>query len=71
MHAADFQIALAANDNSKRLLDVPKFYGNTKDTLTARDFLRDLSKQQLSEIGPTNRNAQSSAICYILKPTGS
>ena len=49
MQAADFQNALAANDNSKRLTDVPKFYGNTKDTLTARDFLKRL--EQAAAIG--------------------
>ena len=68
MQAADFQNALTANDNSKRLMDVPKFYGNAKYTLTAREFLKRLEE---AAAGPTKENAQSSAICYIPKPMGS
>ena len=49
MQAADFQNALAANNNSKRLTELPKLYGNAKDTLTAREFLKRL--EQAAAIG--------------------
>ena len=68
MQAADFKNSLAENYNSKRLTDVPKFYGNAKDTLTAWEFLKRLEQ---AAAGLTKENAQSSAICYIPKPTGS
>ena len=43
-NAQDVQNAIAANDNTKRLTDVPKFYGNSKDTLTAREFMKRLEQ---------------------------
>ena len=64
MQAADFQNALAANDNSKRLTDVPKFYGNTKDTLTARDFLKRL--EQAAAIGNWADKWKCAEFCHLL-----
>ena len=64
MQAADFQNALAANDNSKRLTDVPKFYGNSKDTLTARDFLKRL--EQAAAIGNWNDKRKCAEFCHLL-----
>ena len=64
MQAADFQNALAANDNSKRLTDVPKFYGNAKDTLTAREFLKRL--EQAAAIGNWADKRKCAEFCHLL-----
>ena len=64
MQVADFQNALAANNNSKRLTDVPKFYGNTKDTLTAREFLKRL--EQAAAIGNWTEKRKCAEFCHLL-----
>ena len=64
MQAADFQNALAANDNTKRLTDVPKFYGNSKDTLTAREFLKRL--EQAAAIGNWADKRKCTEFCHLL-----
>ena len=64
MQAADFQNALAATDNSKRLTDVQKFYGNTKDTLTTRDFLKRL--EQAAAIGNWADKRKCTEFCHLL-----
>ena len=56
--------AIAANNNSKRLTDMPKFYGNANSS-------RGVSKPPQSEPGTTPWNAQSSVTCCIQKPMGS
>ena len=64
MQAADFQNALAANDNSKRLTDVPKFYGNLKDTFTAREFLKRL-EQAAAFVNWANKR-KCAEFCHLL-----
>ena len=53
--------AITANDNSKRLMDVPKFANLSKES----------SKLQRLEHGMIPENSQSSAIYYIPTPRGS
>ena len=55
------QNAITANDNSKRLMDVPKFANLSKES----------SKLQRLEHGMIPENSQSSAIYYIPTPRGS
>ena len=43
-NATAVQNAITANDNSKRLMDILKFYGNAKDTLTAQGFIKSLEQ---------------------------
>ena len=64
MQAADLQNAIAANDNTKRLTDVPKFYGNSKDTLTAREFMKRL--EQAANIGNWNNKRRCAEFCHLL-----
>ena len=64
MQAADLQNAIAANDNTKRLTDVPKFYGNSKDTLTAREFVKRL--EQAAAIGNWNDKRKCAEFCHLL-----
>ena len=64
MQAADLQNAIAANDNTKRLTDVPKYYGNTKDTLTAREFVKRL--EQAAAIGNWNDKQKCAEFCHLI-----
>ena len=64
MQAADVQNAIAANNNTKRLTEVPKFYGNSKDTLTAREFVKRL--EQAAAIGNWNDNRKWAEFCHLL-----
>ena len=52
------------HDNTKTLMDVPKFYGNTKDTLTAREFIKRL--EQAAAIGTWNYNRKCAEFCHLL-----
>ena len=63
-NAQDVQNAIAANDNTKRLTDVPKFYGNSKDTLTAREFMKRL--EQAANIGNWNNKRKCAEFCHLL-----
>ena len=63
-NAQDVQNAIAANDNTKRLTDVPKFYGNSKDTLTAREFMKRL--EQAANIGNWNNKRKCAEYCHLL-----
>ena len=64
MQAADLQNAIAANDNTKRLTEVPKFYSNSKDTLTAREFTKRL--EQAAGIGNWNDKRKCAEFCHFL-----
>ena len=63
-NAQDVQNAIAAHDNTKRLTDVPKFYGNTKDTLTACEFIKRL--EQAASIGNWNDKRKCTEFCHLL-----
>ena len=63
-NAQDVQNAIAAHDNTKRLTDVPKFYGNAKDTLTAREFIKRL--EQAAAIGNWNDKRKCAEFCHLL-----
>ena len=63
-NAQDVQNAIAANDKTKRLTDMPKFYGNSKDTLTARKFIERL--EQAAKIGTWNNNRRCAEFCHLL-----
>ena len=58
------QNAITANNNTKRLTDVPKFYGNSKDTLTAREFMKRL--EQAANIGNWNNKRKCAEFCHLL-----
>ena len=58
------QAVIAANNNSKRLTDMPKFYGNSKDTLTARQFMKRL--EQSAKIGNWNDSRKCAEFCHLL-----
>ena len=64
MQAQDVQNANAANDNTKRLRDIPKFYGNSKDTLTACAFVDRL--KQAAKIGNWNDNRKCAEFCHLM-----
>ena len=63
-NAQDVQNAITAHDNTKRLTDVPKFYSNTKDTLTAREFIKRL--EQAAAIGTWNDKRKCAEFCHLL-----
>ena len=58
------QNAIAANDNFKRLTDIPKFCGNTKDTLTAQGFIDRL--KQAAKIGTWNDKEKCAEFCHLM-----
>ena len=60
----DVQNAIAAHDNTKRLTVMPKFYGNTKDTLTARKFIKRF--EQAAAIGTWNDKRKCAEFCHLL-----
>ena len=62
--AAVVQNTITANDNSKRLTDIPKFYGNAKDTLTARGFINRL--EQAAKIGTWNDTRKCAEFCHLM-----
>ena len=62
--AQDVQNAITANDNTKRLTDVLKFYGNSKDTLTAREFVKRF--EQAAAIGTWNYNRKCAEFCHLM-----
>ena len=64
MQAQEVQNAIAAKDNTKRLMDIPKFYGNSKDTLTARAFVNRL--EQAAKIGNWNYNRKCAEFCHLM-----
>ena len=45
-------------------MDIPKFYGNTKDTLTARGFINRL--EQAAKIGTWNDNRKCAEFCHLM-----
>ena len=63
-NAQDVQNAITAHDNTKRLTDVPKFYSNTKETLTAREFIKRL--EQAAAIGTWNDKRKCAEFCHLL-----
>ena len=64
MQAQDEQNAIAANNNMKRLTDIPKLYVNLKDTLTARAFVDRL--EQAAKIGNWNDNRKCAEFCHLM-----
>ena len=50
--------SIAASKNSKRLMDVPKFYGNAKDTLTARKFISGTTQKMWRVLPPPTFGSQ-------------
>ena len=58
------QAAITANDNSKRLMDILKFYGNAKDTLTALKFMERFD--QAAAIGNWNNTRKCAEFCHLL-----
>ena len=63
-NAQDVQNAIAAHNNTKRLTDVPKLYGNTKDTLTACEFIKRL--EQAAAIRTWNNKRKCAEFCHSL-----
>ena len=59
------QASIAANENSKRLTYVPKFYGNAKDTLTARKFIERI--KQAATYGAWNKTRKCAEFCHLLQ----
>ena len=64
MQAQDVQNAIAANNNTKRLTDIPKFYCNSKDTLTAHAFVDRL--EQAAKIGNWNEARKCAEFCHLM-----
>ena len=64
MQAQDVQNAIAANDNTKKLMDIPKFYSNAKETLTAHGFIDRL--EQAAKIGNWNNNRKCAEFCHLM-----
>ena len=63
-NAQDIQNAIAANDNTKSITDMQKFYGNSKDILTAREFMKRL--EQAANIGTWNNKRKCAEFCHLL-----
>ena len=57
------QAAIAANNNSKRLTDMPKFFSNAKDTLTACKFMERL--EQAASIRNWNNTRKCAEFCHL------
>ena len=63
-NAQDVKNAIAAHNNTKRLTDVPKFYSNTKETLTARKFIKRL--EHTAAIGNWNDKRKCAEFCHLI-----
>ena len=62
-YAQAVQNAIAANNNIKRLTELPKFYGNSKDTLSARQFVERL--EQAAKIRSWNDTRKWAEFCHL------
>ena len=62
---AGVQQAIANNENSKRLTNVPKFCSNAMDMLTAHKFIKRI--KQAATIGTWNDTKKCAEFCHLLQ----